>query len=199
MIPGCMRIAYFARPYRTDDTRGGNIHIGQFLDHATTAGHEVWVSSDDDHPETRTLPRRRLGRLRALAGMDVIFMRMEWRPHPRARLCVAPYRRLLPRPVAVRIVTTMEARLAATNRRFRYTKPLADLRAAARGAWNDGIDLLLWGHFHTTWSYHRDDRSAVILPAWLDTRSGALIGDHEPPVMVEKNLTPTGPILRMGG
>ena len=107
--------------------------------------------------------------------------------------------RLLPRPIAVGIVRTMEARLARTNLRYRYHKPLAGLRRAAHEAWSDGIDVLLWGHFHTSWQYHRDDRSAVIVPDWLESRKAVLVDDDGEPVMVEKNLTPCGPLLRMGG
>lgn len=107
--------------------------------------------------------------------------------------------RLLPRSIAVGIVRTMEARLAETNRRFRYVKPLASLEQAARNAWADGIDVLLWGHFHTSWQYRRDDRFAIILPAWLDRGLAALIDDDGEAWMVEKNLTPRGSLFRMGG
>lgn len=104
---------------------------------------------------------------------------------------------LLPRALAVGIVRTMEARLAETNRRFRYKKPLASLRSAAESAWNEGVDVLLWGHFHTQWVHSRDDRTAIILPAWLDTGKAVLIGSEGESVMVEKNLTPCGPLTRM--
>jgi UDP-2,3-diacylglucosamine pyrophosphatase LpxH len=105
--------------------------------------------------------------------------------------------RLLPRPLAVGIVRTMEARLAETNRRFRYHKPVASLRRTAEKAWSQGIDVLLWGHFHTHWAYVRDDHAAVILPAWLDTGRSLLIDCDGRTVMVEKNLTPCGPLHRM--
>ena len=105
--------------------------------------------------------------------------------------------RLLPRPVAVGIVRTMEARLAETNRRFRYKKPLVSLRRAAVDAWSNGIDVLLWGHFHTNWEYSRDEKAAIILPAWLDTGKSALVDARGAAVMVEKNLTPCGPVHRM--
>lgn len=78
--------------------------------------------------------------------------------------------RLLPDSVAVAIVTHMEARLAKTNRRFRYRKPTRDLTRAAREAWGEGIDMLLWGHFHTLWECHQDGRMAMVVPAWLETR-----------------------------
>ena len=105
--------------------------------------------------------------------------------------------RLLPRPIAVGIVRTMEARLAETNRRFRYEKPLVSLRRAAEDAWCNGIDVLLWGHFHTNWEYSRDDQAAIILPAWLDTGKSALVDSRGEAVMVEKNLTPCGQVHRM--
>lgn len=106
--------------------------------------------------------------------------------------------RLLPKAVAVGIVRTMEARLAETNRRYRYQKPITCLRHAAEQAWSEGVDVLLWGHFHTSWRYTRDDHAAIILPAWLDTGKAALIDDAGKVLMVEKNLTPCGSLLRMG-
>lgn len=105
--------------------------------------------------------------------------------------------RLLPRPVAVGIVRTMEARLAATNRRFRYQKPLESLRRAAEDAWSQGVDVLFWGHFHTNWGYTRDNRFAVILPDWLDTGKAILVDDDGKATQVEKNLTPCGPLFTM--
>jgi len=107
--------------------------------------------------------------------------------------------RLLPKPVAVGIVRSMESRLAETNRRYRYHRPIACLRQAAEQAWAEGVNVVLWGHFHTSWRYTRDDRAAIILPAWLDTGQAALIDDDEEPVMVEKNLTPCGSLLKIGG
>ncbi|MCU0302822.1 MAG: hypothetical protein MUC56_02035 [Thermoanaerobaculales bacterium] len=105
--------------------------------------------------------------------------------------------RLLPERVAVAIVRSMEARLAETNRRFRYFKPLASLRRAAVQAWSDGIEVLLWGHFHDGWSFRWDDRTAVILPAWLDTGRALLVDRAGHAAMVEKNLTPCGSLLTM--
>jgi UDP-2,3-diacylglucosamine pyrophosphatase LpxH len=105
--------------------------------------------------------------------------------------------RLLPRPVAVGIVRSMEARLAVTNRRFRYYKPLQSLCRAAEEAWSEGVDVLLWGHFHSNWGFTRDDRSAIILPAWLDTGRAVLVDGDGSAVLVEKNLTPCGPLFTM--
>jgi UDP-2,3-diacylglucosamine hydrolase len=83
--------------------------------------------------------------------------------------------RLLPRPVAVTIVRRMEAHLATTNRKFRYAKPIEDLERNAELAWRDGIDILFWGHFHTHWECREGDRLAMIIPAWLETRTAVMV------------------------
>jgi UDP-2,3-diacylglucosamine hydrolase len=86
--------------------------------------------------------------------------------------------RLLPRPVAVAIVRHMEAHLATTNRKFRYTKPIEDLRRCASSAWANGVDVLFWGHFHTHWEHRDGDRLAMIVPAWLESRTAILVEDN---------------------
>lgn len=83
--------------------------------------------------------------------------------------------RLLPESVAVAIVTRMEARLAKTNRRFRYRKPTRDLTRAAQQAWSEGIDVLLWGHFHTLWESRQNRQLAMVVPAWLETRGSLAV------------------------
>ncbi len=98
--------------------------------------------------------------------------------------------RLLPRPVAVRIVESMEARLARTNRRFRYRKPVDDLVREARAAWDEGVDVLLWGHFHTPWICTRREGAALIVPAWLEFDLGIRVRDDGRWELVEKTLTP---------
>jgi UDP-2,3-diacylglucosamine pyrophosphatase LpxH len=86
--------------------------------------------------------------------------------------------RLLPRPIAVAIVRGMEARLATTNMRFRYRTPVKALRKAAARAWNEGIDVILWGHFHTSWEHSEGDRMAMVVPDWLEnTRAVAVHPD----------------------
>jgi UDP-2,3-diacylglucosamine pyrophosphatase LpxH len=83
--------------------------------------------------------------------------------------------RLLPRSLAIAIVRHMEAHLAKTNRKFRYTKPIKDLRRSASLAWADGVDVLFWGHFHTLWGCREGDHLAMIVPAWLETRTCVLV------------------------
>lgn len=83
--------------------------------------------------------------------------------------------RLLPRSLAIAIVRHMEAHLATTNRKFRYVKPIEDLRRNAESAWEDGVDVLFWGHFHTHWECLNGERLAMIIPAWLEERTGVLV------------------------
>ncbi len=101
--------------------------------------------------------------------------------------------RLLPRSVAVAIVTRMEARLAATNRKFRYHKPVRDLRRAAEQAWAEGVDVLMWGHFHSRWEWRNGDKVAMVVPAWLDTRSSVLVPEDGGWRLVGADLEPADP------
>lgn len=103
--------------------------------------------------------------------------------------------RLLPRPAAVAIVRHMEAHLAKTNRKFRYAKPIADLEKNAVMAWEEGIGTLFWGHFHTAWMCSQGDREALIIPAWLESRSSVLVGADGRWALVDDNLAPKKLIL----
>ena len=101
--------------------------------------------------------------------------------------------RLLPRPVAIGIVRKMEAHLATTNRKFRYTKPIEDLRRCAAQAWADGVDVLFWGHFHTPWECREGDRVAAIIPAWLESRCAVLVTHDGRWEHVDSTLAPAIP------
>jgi UDP-2,3-diacylglucosamine pyrophosphatase LpxH len=88
--------------------------------------------------------------------------------------------RLLPRRVAVAIVRGMEARLATTNMRFRYRTPVAALRRTATRAWAEGVEVILFGHFHTSWEHREGDRIAMVVPDWLQTtRSMAVLANGD--------------------
>lgn len=100
--------------------------------------------------------------------------------------------RFLPQSLAVTIVRRMEAHLATTNRKFRYTKPIKDLRRSASSAWGEGIDVLFWGHFHTHWECREGDRLAMILPAWLETRNSVLVHPNGSWNSVDPNLERCG-------
>jgi hypothetical protein len=89
----------------------------------------------------------------------------------------------------------MEARLAVTNLRFRYTKPVGALETEARRAFAEGIDVLLWGHFHTTWHLVHDRRLALVVPAWLDTRCSLLLDEGGVCRYVDSALTEVTGVL----
>ena len=69
----------------------------------------------------------------------------------------------------------MEAKLARTNQEFRYKKPIAQLMREADKAWRKNVDVLLWGHFHTSWQYRAGWRTAMVVPAWLESRDALLV------------------------
>jgi len=85
------------------------------------------------------------------------------------------FARLLPRRIAVWIVDSMERRLARSNKKYRYTKPVDDLKREAETAWRDGVSLMLWGHFHSHWQIEEGPRLALVVPAWLEYSIALLI------------------------
>jgi UDP-2,3-diacylglucosamine pyrophosphatase LpxH len=101
--------------------------------------------------------------------------------------------RLLPQSVAVAIVRRMEARLATTNRRFRYRLPASSLRRAADRAFAEGVDILLWGHFHRMWQVVDRHRLAMVVPAWLETTCSVAVGVDGGWEFRGRGLAATGP------
>lgn len=98
--------------------------------------------------------------------------------------------RLLPSSVAVTIVRRMEAHLATTNRKFRYEKPLRDLRKTALRAWGEGVDVVFWGHFHTPWEFRDGERLALIIPAWLENRCSVIVHPDGNWAYVDSDFSP---------
>jgi UDP-2,3-diacylglucosamine pyrophosphatase LpxH len=76
--------------------------------------------------------------------------------------------RFLPAPLARRIVFRTEARLAQTNFSYRIDLPAEELEAAARRHFASGVDVVLWGHFHRSWSFHEAGHAAHVVEGWLD-------------------------------
>jgi UDP-2,3-diacylglucosamine hydrolase len=93
-----------------------------------------------------------------------------WRAVSKSAVARA-WARLLPGRLARRIVFGAESRLAETNFSYRVQLPTADLEAAARRHFVAGVDVVLWGHFHRTWSFASGHHEAHVLPAWLDHRT----------------------------
>ncbi len=101
--------------------------------------------------------------------------------------------RLLPRSVAVNIVRSMETRLAKTNARFRYHTPEKALHRSATRAWADGVDVLLWGHFHRWWKCSDGRREALVVPAWLDSKQSLAVDPDGVWTLVDVQLVPCEP------
>lgn len=97
---------------------------------------------------------------------------------------------LLPRRIAIWIVNTMENRLARSNRKFRYRKPVDDLRHEAELAWSEGVRVMLWGHFHTHWDHVNGDSLTMVVPAWLESSLALLVEADGRWSMVDDHLRP---------
>jgi UDP-2,3-diacylglucosamine pyrophosphatase LpxH len=85
--------------------------------------------------------------------------------------------RLLPRRLAQRIVFGTESRLAQTNFSYRVELPVRDLEDAARAHFAAGVDIVLWGHFHRSWTLREGGRQAFVVPGWMETGTVVWIGD----------------------
>ncbi|MCP4901329.1 MAG: hypothetical protein GY906_30545 [bacterium] len=103
--------------------------------------------------------------------------------------------RLLPRRIAVAIVSHMEAKLARTNQGFRYKKPIAHLMRDADRAWHEDVDALLWGHFHTPWQYAAGGHIAMVIPAWLEVRVALVIAEDGQRWFVDEEMRELMPPL----
>ena len=98
--------------------------------------------------------------------------------------------RWLPRRLAVAIVRKMEARLARTNRKFRYEKPVEALRDEALRSFRRGVDVLFFGHFHTLWTFAEGEKTAMVVPAWLETRQSLIVDESGRWHGVDQDLRP---------
>ena len=98
--------------------------------------------------------------------------------------------RLLPKSLAVAIVERGEARLARTNLRFKGRTPYASLQRSAAQAWAEGVDVILWGHFHTSWSCQHGESYAAVVPDWLVTRCSVAIRANGALQLLDETLTP---------
>ncbi|MEN8163640.1 MAG: hypothetical protein ABFS37_05880, partial [Acidobacteriota bacterium] len=98
--------------------------------------------------------------------------------------------RWLPRRLAVAIVRKMEARLAKTNRKFRYVKPVEALREESLSAFRRGVDVQFFGHFHTLWTFSDGEKSAMVVPAWLETRQALIVEETGRWHGVDEHLRP---------
>jgi UDP-2,3-diacylglucosamine hydrolase len=92
----------------------------------------------------------------------------------------------LPGPAARAIVARTEARLYRTNFRHKRDLPERFLIEEAERARRQGYDRLLIGHFHVDRTFESPRGHARILPAWLEERRHAEIGQDGRLTIVEE-------------
>jgi UDP-2,3-diacylglucosamine pyrophosphatase LpxH len=85
--------------------------------------------------------------------------------------------RLLPGVLARCIMLGTEAKLAKTNFSYRVDLPQEALQTAAKRHFATGVHVVLWGHFHRSWSWGEGIHQAYIVPAWAQTRSIMWVDD----------------------
>lgn len=78
--------------------------------------------------------------------------------------------RTLPRPLAHRLVSSTDQRLANTNFKHRAALPEAAIRAFADRRLAEGHDILLLGHFHEERTWPVQNGEVRLLEAWFKSR-----------------------------
>jgi UDP-2,3-diacylglucosamine pyrophosphatase LpxH len=76
----------------------------------------------------------------------------------------------VPRAMANRIVWKIEARLYRSNFKHKKRLPVEMIRAFAQRRLRDGVDVILLGHFHKSWTETIDGGRVEILPAFVEER-----------------------------
>lgn len=83
----------------------------------------------------------------------------------------------VPRRAANRFVWGVEARLYRTNFKHKTRLPLETIRAFARRRFREGIDVVLLGHFHKSWSEDVGGGHVEILPAFVEEKRWMEVAD----------------------
>jgi UDP-2,3-diacylglucosamine hydrolase len=76
----------------------------------------------------------------------------------------------IPTAFANRLVWQIEARLYRSNFKHKSRLPVEMIRAFAQRRLRQGIDVILLGHFHTSWTEAVDGGRVEILPAFVEER-----------------------------
>ncbi len=84
---------------------------------------------------------------------------------------------LVPREAGRRLVWNVEARLYRTNFKHKSKLPFDTIRQFARRRFREGIDVVLLGHFHKSWSEDLGPGRVEILPAFVEEKRWMEIGD----------------------
>lgn len=83
----------------------------------------------------------------------------------------------VPKSVANRFVRRVEARLDKSNFKHKTRLPVEMIRAFAGKRFRGGVDVLLLGHFHKSWTDDFEGGRVEILPAFVDERKWMEIGE----------------------
>ncbi len=75
-----------------------------------------------------------------------------------------------PKEAGNRLVWKVEARLYRSNFKHKSRLPYDMIRAFAGRRFRDGVDVVLLGHFHKSWSERIDGGRVEILPAFVEER-----------------------------
>jgi hypothetical protein len=83
----------------------------------------------------------------------------------------------VPRRIGQRLVWDVESRLYRTNFKHKSQLPFEMIRDFARRRFGEGIDVVLLGHFHRSWSEDLPGGRVEILPAFVEERRWMEIGE----------------------
>jgi UDP-2,3-diacylglucosamine pyrophosphatase LpxH len=84
---------------------------------------------------------------------------------------------VVPKEAGNRLVWKVEARLYRSNFKHKSRLPVEMIRDFAARRFRGGIDVLLLGHFHKSWSERVDGGRVEILPAFAEERRWMEIGE----------------------
>lgn len=83
----------------------------------------------------------------------------------------------VPKSVGNRFVWKVEARLYRSNFKHKKELPVAMIREFAERQFREGVDVVLLGHFHRSWSENVGSGRIEILPAFVEERRWMEIAD----------------------
>jgi UDP-2,3-diacylglucosamine pyrophosphatase LpxH len=83
----------------------------------------------------------------------------------------------VPKDAGNRFVWKVEARLYRSNFKHKSRLPVEMIRAFAERRFRKGVDVLLLGHFHKSWTEDVDGGRVEILPAFVEERRWMEIAD----------------------
>jgi UDP-2,3-diacylglucosamine hydrolase len=83
----------------------------------------------------------------------------------------------VPKDAGNRFVWKVEARLYRSNFKHKSRLPVEMIRAFAERRFRKGVDVLLLGHFHKSWTEDVDGGRVEILPAFVEERRWLEIAD----------------------